>query len=382
MEVQFNSKLPNTGTTIFSVMSALAKEHNAINLSQGFPNFDCDPRLQKLVTKYMGLGQNQYAPMPGLPRLRQQIAHKVARLYQNEIDPNTEITITAGATQAIYTAISAFIRPEDQVIIIEPAYDSYRPSVELNKGMAVPYELSAPDYKIDWDHFKKLMNIRTKMIIINTPQNPSASILSAQDMEQLEKLTANTDIIVLSDEVYEHIIFDRETHESVLKYPTLYQRSMAVFSFGKTYHITGWKIGYCIGPPYLMKEFRKVHQFNVFSVNTPMQHALADFLEFPFPYEGLSPFFQKKRNLFAEALESSRFKIIPSAGTYFQLADYSEISDLPDTEFVKQLTIEHGVAAIPVSVFYSSKKQEKVIRFCFAKTDDMLVKAGQLLQNI
>lgn len=363
-------------------MSALANEHQAINLSQGFPNYDSGNQLFDLVTKYMQEGKNQYAPMPGLLRLREQIAQKYDYLYGEQYDPGSEIVVTAGATQAIFTAITAFIKAEDEAIIIEPAYDSYRPSIELNDGIAVPYELEAPNYQIDWDRFKRLINIRTRLIIMNTPQNPSTNVFTDNDWEQLAKLTHNTDIIILSDEVYEHIIFDGVQHASILKHPDLKHRSIATYSFGKTFHNTGWKLGYCMGPAALMKEFTKVHQFNVFSVNTPMQHALADFIEDKSTYENLSSFYQAKRDRFTKALEASRFNIIPSRGTYFQLADYSNISNLDDTEFVKQLTIEHGVAAIPVSVFYSSKRQDKVIRFCFAKTDDLLDRAAERLIKI
>lgn len=382
MNIQINSKLPNTGTTIFSVMSALANEHNAINLSQGFPNYDSGDQLFDLVTRYMKEGKNQYAPMPGHLGLREQIANKYHSLYGEQYDPGSEIVVTAGATQAIFTTITAFIRSGNEAIIIEPAYDCYRPAIELNDGLAVPYELEAPHYKIDWDRFKRLINIRTKMIIVNTPQNPSTNVFTTEDWDQLAKLVQGTDIIILSDEVYEHIIFDGVPHASILKHPELKHRSIATYSFGKTFHNTGWKLGYCMGPKALMKEFTKVHQFNVFSVNTPMQYALADFIEDPTTYKNLSAFYQAKRDRFAKALEPSRFKMIPSAGTYFQLADYSEISNLEDTEFAKQLTMEHGVAAIPVSVFYSSGRQDQVIRFCFAKTDDLLDQAAERLVKI
>ncbi len=382
MNIQINSKLPNTGTTIFSIMSALANKHQAINLSQGFPNYDSGDQLFELVTKHMREGKNQYAPMPGHLKLREQIAQKYHHLYGEQYDPTSDIVVTAGATQAIFTAITAFIRANDEAIIIEPAYDCYRPAIELNDGVAVPYELEAPHYEIDWDRFKRLINFRTKLIIVNTPQNPSTNVFTDADWDQLAKLTHNTDIIILSDEVYEHIVFDGVKHASILRHPDLKHRSIATYSFGKTFHNTGWKLGYCMGPPALMKEFKKVHQFNVFSVNTPMQYALADFIEDKSTYENLSSFYQAKRDRFTQALEGSRFKMIPSGGTYFQLADYSEISGLKDTEFAKQLTIEHGVAAIPVSVFYSSGRQDKVIRFCFAKTDDLLDKATERLLKI
>ena len=382
MDVAFNSKLPQVGTTIFSVMSALANEHHAINLSQGFPNFDCHADLKKLVAKYMKAGYNQYAPMPGVPILRERLAQKMEDQYGAQVDPDKEITITAGATQAIFTAIMAFIKQDDEVILIEPAYDSYRPVVKLCGGRSISYELSAPDYQIDWEHFKKLLNRHTRMIIINTPQNPSASILSEDDLKQLQRLTANTDILILSDEVYEHLIFDNEVHQSILRYPELWKRSMAVYSFGKTYHVTGWKMGYIAAPAYLMKEFRKVHQFAVFSINTPIQYAIADILKEPEHYLGLPSFFQAKRDHFVKAMEGSRFKLLPSKGTYFQLADYSAISDESDLQFAKRLTTEFGVASIPISVFYSSKKDEKILRFCFAKTEEMLTEAGKLLRRV
>ncbi|MEM7102053.1 MAG: methionine aminotransferase [Bacteroidota bacterium] len=380
--MKIQSKLPAVGTTIFTVMSALANEHDAINLSQGFPNYHSDTNLLKLVSKAMERGHNQYAPMSGLPELKTEIANKIAFVYGKQVDPVSDVTVTAGATQALFTAIAAFVHPGDEVILIEPAYDSYRPSIEAFGGVPVTYELAAPDYQIDWEAFQKLITPKTRMIMINTPQNPSASTYSKSDMENLERVTNGTNIIVVSDEVYEHIIFDGEEHQSVFRFPDLYKRSLLVYSFGKTFHTTGWKIGYCVGPPELMEEFNKIHQFNVFAVNRPMQHALADYLKTPEHYLGLNEFFQKKRDFFTEALVQSRFKVIPSKGTYFQLADYSAISDEPDTEFAKRLTKDHGVAAIPVSVFYSSGRDEKVVRFCFAKTMDMLEQAGRLLSKV
>ena len=376
------SKLPDVGTTIFSVMSKLAKDYNAINLSQGFPNFDCPPTLQNLVTKYISQGMNQYAPMTGVAILRERLAQKIENLYGLSINADTEITITAGATQAIYTIISAFVHADDEVIIIEPAYDSYGPSIEVNGGKVISYQLLAPDFKIDWLNFRKLVSPKTKMIIINSPHNPTGSILSEMDMQQLEEITQDTDIIVLSDEVYEHLIYDHQIHQSVFKFPNLYQRSMAVFSFGKTFHSTGWKIGYCVGPDYLMKEFRKVHQFNVFSVNTPTQYAIAEFLENPSEYLGLPDFYQQKRDYFAKAISNSQFQPLKCSGTYFQLYDYSAISELDDVAFAKWLTIEHGVATIPVSVFSSFNSNDKLVRFCFAKTEDTLDKAAELINRI
>ncbi len=377
-----NSKLPNVGTTIFSVMSALANEHKAINLSQGFPNFDCSEKLKKLVNKYIEKGYNQYAPMPGVPILRERIAHKIEESYGKAVDPNTEITITAGATQAIFTAIATFVQPGDEVIIFEPAYDSYRPSIEVFGGFPIVYQLEAPNYSVNWDTFSKLITQRTRMIIINTPHNPTGTTLKRADLLKLQQLIAGSEILILSDEVYEHLIFDKQEHQSTLRFPDLFQRTLATYSFGKTFHTTGWKIGYCIAPEHLMKEFRKVHQFNVFSVNTPLQYGIADFLTNPKEYLGLSDFYQTKRDFFLETLKKSRFKPIHCEGTYFQLADYSAISDEKDIDFVKRLTIDHGVAAIPVSAFYSGYRNDKVIRFCFAKTEKLLSKAGKLLAKV
>ncbi len=377
-----NSKLPNVGTTIFSVMSALANEHKAINLSQGFPNFDCSDKLKKLVNKYIEKGYNQYAPMPGVPLLLERIAQKIEALYGTSVDPDTEITITSGATQAIFTAIATFIQPGDEVIIFEPAYDSYRPSIEVFGGFPIVYQLEAPDYSINWDVFSKLITQRTRMIIINTPHNPTGTTLKRIDLLKLQQITDGSEILILSDEVYEHLVFDGEKHQSTLRFTKLFQRTIATYSFGKTFHNTGWKIGYCVAPDYLMKEFRKVHQFNVFSVNTPLQYGIADFLSKPKEYLGLSSFYQEKRDYFLEVIKNSRFKPIHCEGTYFQLVDYSAISGEKDTEFVKRLTKDHGVAAIPVSAFYSNQRNDKVIRFCFAKTEKLLKKAGKLLSKV
>lgn len=363
-------------------MSSLANKHKAINLSQGFPNFDCSDRLKELVFKYMKAGYNQYAPMTGVGALRKRISNKINTLYDNPVDADTEITITNGATQAIYTAVTAFVNVGDEVILVEPAYDSYKPAIELCGAKAVPYELAAPDYTIDWGAFEKLITERTRMVMINSPHNPSGKILKKEDLEALQRITSGTDILVLSDEVYEHLIFDGQVHESVLKYPELYERSLATFSFGKVFHNTGWRIGYCVAAPHLMNEFRKVHQFNVFSINTPLQFALAEFLEDPNEYLSLADMFGRKRDFFLEAIQASRFKPYKCEGTYFQLVDYSAISDENDFDFAKRLTIEHGVAAIPVSVFYSSKRDEKMVRFCFGKTEEMLARAGELLCKI
>jgi len=363
-------------------MSALANEHKAINLSQGFPNFDCSDKLKKLVNKYIEKGYNQYAPMPGVPLLRERIAQKIEASYGAAIDPGTEITITAGATQAIFTAIAAFIQPRDEVIIFEPAYDSYRPSIEVFGGFPIVYQLEAPDYSINWDVFSRLITQRTRMIIINTPHNPTGTTLKKADLLKLQQLTDGSEILILSDEVYEHLIFDGEKHQSILRFPKLFQRTLATYSFGKTFHNTGWKIGYLVAPENLMKEFRKVHQFNVFSVNTPLQYGIADFLSDPEEYLGLSNFYQEKRDYFLEVIKKSRFKPIHCEGTYFQLVDYSAISAEKDKTFVKRLTVDHGVAAIPVSAFYSNPRNDRVIRFCFAKTEKLLKKAGKLLSKV
>ncbi|HHS95713.1 MAG TPA: aminotransferase class I/II-fold pyridoxal phosphate-dependent enzyme [Phaeodactylibacter sp.] len=376
------SKLPNVGTTIFTIMSALAREHQAINLSQGFPDFDCPQALKDSVNFHMQSGKNQYVPMAGVPILRKNIALKMRTLYGHPIDADTDITITAGATQALFTAITALVHKGDEVILIEPAYDCYRPTIELVGAIPVAYELTAPSFRIDWDKFAGLLSERTKMIIINTPHNPVGKVLSADDMLALQKLTKGTDIVVLSDEVYEHLIYDGKEHQTVLRYPELFKRSLLVYSFGKTYHNTGWKIGYCIAPEYLMKEFRKVHQFNVFSANSFVQYGIADFMEDSSFYLRLPTFYQAKRDFFVKAMQGSRLRPLGCEGTYFQLYDYSGISNVPDTAFAKILTKEHGVAAIPVSVFYASGRDDKVIRLCFAKTEEVLSLAGQRLRKL
>ena len=376
------SKLPNVGTTIFSVMSALANEHQAINLSQGFPNFDCSDQLKKLVEKYIREGYNQYAPMPGVPALRNCLAKKIKKLYGAEIDPDSEITVTAGATQALYCAISAFVKPDDEVILIEPAYDSYRPAVEINGGIPVTYQMEAPDYKVNWKMLERLITWKTRMIVVNTPHNPTGKIFNEEDWANLKYIALDRDILVLCDEAYEHIVFDGEKHLSLLNYQEIYSRGLSVFSLGKTLHTTGWKIGACVAPPRLSKEFRKVHQFCNFSVNTPVQHAIAEFFQDENEYLHLNKFFEKKRDCLLSAMSGSGFRPLDSKGTYFQLFDYSDITDEPDVEFAKRMTTEYGVAAIPVSVFNSNKKDEKVIRLCFAKTDETLKKAGQLLEKI
>lgn len=380
--LSISSKLPKSGTSIFSVMSALANEQNALNLSQGFPSFDCNKHLKELVNKYIQDKKNQYAPMPGILALREAIAKKTEELYSTKYNPETEITVTAGATQAIYTAISALINEGDEVIVFEPAYDCYVPAIELNGGKAVYAQLKFPNYKVDWEEVKKLVKRQTKMIIINTPNNPTGSIFTAADMAKLEKIVKNTDIIILSDEVYEHIIFDKFEHQSVARYPKLAERSVIVSSFGKTFHTTGWKIGYVVAPEKLMIEFRKVHQFLVFSVNTPIQYAYADFLQLKEEYLGLGKFYQEKRDYFLQQIKGSRFEPLPCSGTYFQLLKYNKISEEKDTEIAKKFTIENKIASIPVSVFYHKPTDNNVLRFCFAKDKETLEKAGAILKKI
>ncbi|MCB9283161.1 MAG: aminotransferase class I/II-fold pyridoxal phosphate-dependent enzyme [Lewinellaceae bacterium] len=373
------SKLPHIGTTIFTVMSALANECGAINLSQGFPNYDPPQLLRDLVTKYLNQGMNQYAPMAGAPALRQALAAKIGSLYGLELSPDAEITVTAGGTQALFTAIAAFVMPGDEVILLEPAYDSYGPSVQVQGGKPVPYELKAPDYRVDWEELAALITPRTRMIVTNTPHNPTGKVFSPEDLSALERLAEAHDLLVLSDEVYEHLVFDGRRHESVFRYPGLFRRSLAVFSFGKTFHGTGWKMGYCVAPEPLMAEFRKVHQFNVFSVNSPMQYALAEFLQYPEEYLHLQTFYQAKRDFFLETISGTGLRPIACEGTYFQLVDYSSVSDLGDFEFCQWLTREVGVAAIPVSSFFGNKRDDQVVRFCFAKTEEVLAQAGERL---
>ena len=377
-----SSKLPRVGTTIFSTMSKLAMEHNAINLSQGFPDFECPQALVTAVNTAMKEGHNQYAPMPGVMRLREMIAEKTEELYGAKYNPETEITVTAGATQAIYTAISASIREGDEVIIFEPAYDCYEPAIELNGGKTIYLQLQAPDYTINWNEVKKRVNHHTRMIIINSPHNPCGSILTAEDMKTLEKITKNTEIIILADEVYEHIIFDGHRHESMAKYPNLASRSFIISSFGKTFHTTGWKVGYCLAPKELMTEFRKVHQFNVFCVNTPMQYGIAEFLKNKSHYNDLGPFYQAKRDTFNKLLEGSRFSFVASPGTYFQLLSYERITKEKDADYAIRLIKENGLASIPISVFYHKPIFDNMLRFCFAKRDETLEKAAAILRSI
>ncbi|MFP4289969.1 MAG: methionine aminotransferase [Bacteroidales bacterium] len=379
---QISSKLPGQGTSVFAVMTQLANEHNAINLSQGFPDFPVSEKLISLVHQKMRGGFNQYAPMPGLPKLREEISRKTEFLYGARYNPDTEITITAGATQAIYTAISAFVGEGDEVIIFEPAYDSYVPAIKLHGGIPVFCALKLPDYHIDWEEVKKLINTRTKMIIINTPHNPTGSILSASDMLQLQEITRDTSILILSDEVYEHIIFDGYEHQSVCRFPELAQRSLVMCSFGKTFHATGWKLGYCVAPENLMKEFRKIHQFVVFTVNTPVQHAIAEYIQNPENYIHLGAFYAQKRDYFLQLISQSRFKPVPCNGTYFMVLDYSKISEEPEMEFATRLTREFGIASVPNAYFYHKKENHQTLRFCFAKGDQTLEKAAEILCRI
>lgn len=373
------SKLPEIGTTIFTIMSKLAMDHNAINLSQGFPDFNCDENLLALVTKYMQAGHNQYAPMAGIMPLRERIAEKTAILYNAKYNPETEITITAGGTQAIFTAISAIVREGDEVIIFEPAYDCYQPAIELNGGKTIYMQLQYPNFTIDWEQVKKVINHRTKMIIINTPHNPTGSTMSEADMKMLQKITENTEIIILSDEVYEHIIFDNATHQSVTRFPKLAERSFVVSSFGKTFHITGWKIGYCIAPENLMAEFRKVHQFLVFSVNTPIQFALTEYLRHKESFLNLGDFYQKKRDFFANGLKQSKFELLPVKGGYFQLLSYKNSLQQNDKEYATWLTKEKKIASVPLSAFYHEDIDNELLRFCFAKKEETLQKAIDII---
>ena len=376
------SKLPEVSTNIFTIMSSLAKKHNAINLSQGFPNFKSDPILIDLVSKAMKTGYNQYAPMMGSVELREAISAKFLNLYKSSYNSENEIVITAGATQAIFTIITTFIKQDDEVIIFTPAYDCYQPSVELLGGKVIPVQLNYPSFKVDWKFVESKITSKTRMIIINSPQNPSGTIFSKEDMLELERITNKTDIIVLSDEVYEHMIYDGNKHQSVCLFSSLKNRSFITASFGKTFHNTGWKIGYTCAPENLMNEFVKVHQFNVFSVNHPMQIGLAKYLEEPSNYLELSEFYQQKRDLFLSAIAKSRFKFIPTESTYFQTLEYSDITNDNDVEFAKKLTIQNGIASIPLSVFNENQLDFKTLRFCFAKTDETLLKAANILNKL
>lgn len=373
------SKLPHVGTTIFTVMSKLAAECGAINLSQGFPDFPIDEKLSDLVNAAMKAGHNQYAPMPGLPSLREAIASKVNRLYGFSYDPDTEVTVTAGGTQAIFTALGAVVHPGDEVIIVDPAYDCYSPTVELFGGKPVHVRLGS-DMKFDADAVQRAITPKTRMLMINTPHNPAGTILRDADMDRIADMLRGTDILLLSDEVYEHLVFDGEPHASAINYPELRERAFIIFSFGKVFHTTGWKMGYALAPKELMTEFRKVHQFNVFSANTPIQHALAEYLKEPPHYETVAGFYEDKRDRFLIGLRTSRFEPLACEGSYFQLADYSRISDEADVDFAKRVTREFGIAAIPISVFYKdAPKDQRILRFCFAKQDETLDNAIEKL---
>jgi methionine aminotransferase len=374
--------LAQTGTTIFTVMSKLAADCGAVNLSQGFPDFQAEPALFEAMFRYMQNGHNQYAPMAGMPVLRQAIVDKVATLYGTRYDADSEVTVTAGATQALFTAIAAFVRPGDEVIVFQPVYDSYVPAIQTVGGTPVFAKLRFPDYTPDWDELRALISPRTRMIIINSPHNPTGSVLTAVDREKLAEIVRGTDIIILSDEVYEHILFDGEAHASLCAHPALAARSLVVSSFGKTYHITGWKIGYVVGPAALMAEFRKVHQFNVFTVHTPSQLALADYMQDPSRHLALAAFYQEKRDAFRQMMAATPFELLPCRGTYFQLARYGHFSDLPDRAFAEWLTREIGVAVIPVSVFYADDRDDRVVRFCFAKREETLLAAVERLKRL
>jgi methionine aminotransferase len=377
-----NSKLPQIGLSIFATMSKMALQHNAINLSQGFPDFNCSEELIELVSKYQKQGFNQYAPMSGVLQLREMISHKIENLYNHRYDVEKEITIAAGATQALFTAISSVIQKDDEVIIIEPAYDSYLPVVLLNGGKPVFVSLSKNDFSFDWDTVKDAITDKTRMLIINSPHNPTGSVLTEDDIKILEEITRNTKILILSDEVYEHIIFDGTNHISLSQSEELSKRSFVISSFGKTFHSTGWKIGYCSAPENLTTEFRKFHQFVVYAVNTPIQYAYAEYLSEPSHYIELPDFYQQKRDYLINILADSKFKIRPAKGTYFQLLDYSKISDLNDMDFAIKMTKEIGVAVIPISPFCTLDKSRKLIRVCFAKNEDVLKKAGEKLNSI
>ncbi len=376
------SKLPDVGTTIFTVMSQLAHQYKAINLAQGFPDFGTSGELISLVHKYMEEGFNQYAPMPGILPLREKIGRKTSELYGYTPDPETEITLTSGATEACYVAITSIVHPGDEVIVFEPAFDSYVSAIRLSGGKPVFIQMQYPHFTIDWQKVKDKVNSKTKLIIINSPHNPTGAVINKHDIVDLESIVSTRDIYILSDEVYEHMVFDHHHHESILKYPGLRRKSFVVSSFGKTYHSTGWRMGYCIAPAALSKEFRKIHQYVTFSAHTPTQYALNDYIQEKEHYLKLPAFFEGKRNLFLNLMKKSRFEFFPAKGSYFQLASYKNISNETDVDFSKRLVEEHGVAVIPVSSFYHNNKDEKVIRFCLAKKDETLEKAAEILCRI
>jgi methionine aminotransferase len=377
----FLTKLPNTGNSIFSVMTGLANTYKAINLAQGFPDFQPNPILVDKVYEAMKSGQNQYAPMPGLLDLRQELARKTLLFYKKNVDPETEITITAGATQAIFTAIAAFVSPDQEVICFDPAYDCYAPAIKVQSARPIhlPMFWDGNRFAYDWDQLRARINTRTRMVILNNPHNPTGAVLLKEDLDKLADLLRNTEIVVLADEVYEHMVFDKKTHLSMLTHPELCDRAIVVSSFGKTYHNTGWKVGYAIAPNELTKEFRKVHQFNVFAVNTPVQWAFAAFLKLDKSYEQLPDFYQQKRDLFLNLVKKSRFDFVPTASTYFQLARYNRISSADDMEFTEMLVREKGLAVIPISPFIQSNDAPALVRFCFAKSDETLQKAAEVI---
>jgi methionine aminotransferase len=380
--MKIQSRLPDVGTSIFTVMSRMALDYGAINLSQGFPDFSIDREIIELVHKFMLEDNNQYAPMPGTPALRSVIAEVIDRSFNHHVDPENEVTITSGATEAIYAVVTAFIKPGDEVIVFDPSYDSYDPVVRLNGGIPVHINLSYPDFSVDWDQVRARISNRTKMIVINTPHNPSGSILREVDMRELESIVLKHNILVLSDEAYERLIFDGNVHQSVLRYPGLASQSLAVFSFGKTFHATGWKMGYVAAPAFLMEEVRKTHQFIVFSVNTPIQLALSEYLKVPEHYESLGRFYQKKRDFFLEQMKGSSFVPLACSGSYFQILSYDNISKKSEVEMAEELTKKFKVAAIPVSVFYQDKSEHSILRFCFAKKEETLAKACAILRTI
>ena len=380
--MQIHSKLPEVGTTIFTVMSSLAVEHNAVNLGQGFPDFMMNEDLIALVNDAMKKGFNQYVHMNGLPLLRERLAEKVENLYQTKINYDTQITVTPGGTYAIFTALTTVLQPGDEVIVFEPAYDSYIPNIEINGAKPVLISLKYPDYSIPWEEVKAKVNERTRMIMINSPHNPTGAVLNENDIIQLRNIVADTNIIILSDEVYEHLIFDDIQHQSILRYPDLLERSFVCFSFGKTYHCTGWKLGYCISSAEMMKEYRKVHQFNCFTCDTPKQVALAEYIKNKEAYLSLGSFIQRKRDFFRELMKTTPFKLIPSHGSYFECYSYSHFSNEDDKTLAIRLTKEYGIATIPVSAFYKHATDNKVLRFCFAKKEGTLEKAVAKLKHL
>jgi methionine transaminase len=382
VDARLRSKLPSVGTTIFTVMSRLASDLGAINLSQGFPDFDCDPELVEAVARHMRAARNQYAPMQGVPALREAIAGKYEEFHGRRYDPETEVTVTSGGTEAIFDAVTAVLHLGEEAIVLEPCYDSYIPAIEMSGGVAVVVPLRYPDYSVDWPAVRAAITPKTRLLIINTPHNPAGAVLTATDIQELIAIVKGTDLVIVSDEVYEHIIFDGIQHESMARHPELAERSFVVGSFGKTYHTTGWKIGYAVAPAELTTEFRKVHQFVTFSTITPVQYALADFLSARRGLKELAPFFQRKRDLFLKLMEGSRFHPLKSRGSYFQLMDYSAITSEPDAEFAMRLTKEHGVASIPTSPFLSRSAAPPVLRFCFAKRDETLERAAERLRNV